>query len=147
MALPAQELAPSELSAVNVIDRPTMNVAVPRDEPGCERSITTEDIVVCGRRVDTTYRLDPRLVEAQRRVEGARGGPSATERLLVSCSDVSARGCPGQGAVSVSGAALKFVSVLVAAVKGDDWKEPLLSNEPDEYEVYKALAPPDDPVP
>ncbi len=117
-----------------------MNVAVPRSEPGCDRAVTTEEIVVCGRRVDTTYRLDPRLIEAQRRV-GVSGPPSAASRLLVSCSDVSARGCPGQGALSVSGGALKLVSVLVAAVTGDDWKEPLRSSEPDEYQVYRTLKP------
>lgn len=130
---------------VTADNRPTMNVAVPNREPGCARAITTDEIVVCGRREDTTYRLDPRLMEAQRRMAGGRDAPPAAERLLVSCSDTSARGCPGQGAVSVSGGALKLMKTLAAAVTGQDWKEPLRPKEQDEYQAYRSLPPPADP--
>ena len=126
-------------------DRPTMDVALPTKAAGCERPVTTDDVVICGRRDDARYRLDSRLVEARRRMEPVRGPSITSAELLASCSNVSARGCPGQGATSVSGAALKLVGVLVAAVRGDDWKVPLRSGEPDEYQVYKSLAPPEDP--
>lgn len=137
----AQEIAPAEGASVDMADRPSMNVALPGADQGCGRAITTEGIVVCGRRETASYRLDPRLMAARRRTESGPVGPSAASQLLVSCSDTSARGCPGQGVVPESGTALTLFRVILAAATGDDWKDPLRSDEPDEYEVYRSTDP------
>ena len=143
---PEPAVTSGDRASAGPADRPTLNVALPTARPGCGQAVTTDDIVVCGRRVDTTYRLDPRVMAATRRA-GEVASPTAAERLLTSCSAVSARGCPGQGVVPVSGGVTRLVGTLVAAIRGDDWKEPMRPTEPDEYQVYRSLAPADDPEP
>jgi hypothetical protein len=105
-------------------------------ETGC-RALTPGEVVVCGERGASPYRIDPTILEAMRQKERAANPPRPPERSAgaETCA-VGPQACPGEGAVDFVRPAMLIVAAAVKALQGEDWREPFRT-KPDDYQVYQ----------
>ena len=97
---------------------------------------TDKEVVVCGTRERSPYRLDETVLEAERSKEAANnprvvqdrsGGPEPCGTVRNEC---------GGGAIPLLGPALRVATAIVDAANGDDWKQ-AFRNGPSDYERYE----------
>lgn len=94
------------------------------------------EVVVCGQRGPSPYRIDPDVLQAMRAKEKAANPPRPPARVAEAdpCK-VGPTGCPGEGAVDFIRPALVILSTAIKAIQGEDWREPLRTG-PDDYQTY-----------
>lgn len=108
-----------------------------REQPqnGCKASSPGE-LVVCGERGRSPYRLDPTVLEAQRsiaaasnpvRVQDRSGDPNLCGTVRNEC---------GGRAIPLLEPALRVASAVVKAAEGGDWRE-AFRNGPGDYDRYE----------
>ena len=96
---------------------------------------TPAEVVVCGERGPSPYRLDPTVLQAIRDKAQAANPPRPPDR------GASAEPCGtgsnpcGGGMIPLLEPALRVASAVVKAVQGEDWREPF-RNGPDDYQRY-----------
>lgn len=95
-----------------------------------------KEVVVCGERERSPYRIDPVTLDAMRS-EDALKHPDRVARRDPPPADcgVGADICAG-GVFPIAQAAEKVVMAVVNAVHGDDWGEPFRTG-PDSYDLYR----------
>lgn len=114
--------------------QPAPSLDLSRDT-GCTEP-TSGEVVVCGERGRSQYRIDPTTLETMRQQEALKNPDRIASRdLPPQACGVGADICAG-GMIPIFQPALKVVSAIVNAVQGDDWREPFRTG-PDEYELYR----------
>ena len=106
-------------------------------ETGDCKPSSSGEVVVCGERGPSPYRIDPDVMSTIRRQEKAANPPRVAEHDVSAdpCS-TGPNGCPGEGAVPIMMIALTAAEMAAKAIKGEDWREPLRT-KPDEYQLYR----------
>ncbi len=103
---------------------------------GC-RPTGAGEVVVCGKRGTSHYRIDPTVLQVIREKENAENpphpsGPSASaERCPAGVNT-----CPGAGTIDLIGPLLLIARSLVNAAEGEDWREPFRTR-PDHYQPHE----------
>jgi hypothetical protein len=107
--------------------------AAPED---CKEA-TGNEVVVCGERGPSPYRIDPDVLGAMRAEELAANPPRPPGQVAEGdpCN-VGPNGCPGEGALPLMAIALTAAEMAVKAIQGEDWREPLRTG-PDDYQRYE----------
>lgn len=97
---------------------------------------SANDVVVCGERERSPYRIDPVTLDAMRQKEAAEHPDrlAAREPPAEGCGTGS-NPCSG-GTIPLLEPALRVATAVVMAVKGDDWRQ-AFSNGPSDYDRYK----------
>lgn len=97
---------------------------------------SASDVIVCGERERSPFRIDPVTLDAMRQKEAAEHPDRIASR------EPGAEGC-GTGSNPCSGGtipllepALRVATAVVVAVKGEDWRE-AFSNGPSDYDRFK----------
>lgn len=95
-----------------------------------------KEVVVCGERERSPYRIDPVTLDAMRSEDALKHPDRVARREPppAGCG-VGADICAG-GVFPVAQAAEKVVMAVVNAVHGDDWREPFRTG-PDSYDLYR----------
>ena len=94
------------------------------------------EVVVCGERGPSPYRIDPDVLGVMRAKELAENPPRpATAVPGGDPCGVGPNGCPGEGAVPLLAIAITAAKVAVKAIQGEDWREPLRTG-PTDYERH-----------
>ena len=103
--------------------------------PDCGAGAGSE-VVVCGERERSPYRIDPVTLDAIRQKEAADHPDrlASREPPPEGCGTGSNQ-CSG-GTVPLLEPALRVATAVVKAVKGEDWRE-AFSNGPSDYDRYK----------
>lgn len=103
---------------------------------GCEAGEAGE-VVVCGERGRSRYRIDPDVYQSIRARELADNPPRLPTRVAEGDPCVTGpNGCPGEDALPLAAVALTAAEMIVKAIEGEDWTEPLRTGV-DEYELYQ----------
>ena len=113
---------------------PSLDLTTKPAKAECVASSPAE-VVVCGERGPSPYRLDPTVLQVIRDKEEAANPPRVSNRgdIAEACGTGS-NPCDG-GMVPLLEPALRVVSAAVKAVQGEDWREPF-RNGPDDYQRY-----------
>lgn len=96
------------------------------------------EIVVCAERGRSPYRIDPRVLQAERAHAALPPKPPVGTETVASsgCVGGQGRGCTNGGVIPLVGMALTAVKAAELAAHGDDWRDALRTHE-DEYRLYK----------
>jgi hypothetical protein len=106
-------------------------------ETGTCKPSTAGEVIVCGERAPSPYRLDPDVLQTIRRQEQASNPPRVAQRDVDSDTCTTGpNGCPGAGALPIMAIAVTAAEMAVKAMDGEDWREPLRTR-PDEYQLYR----------
>jgi hypothetical protein len=100
------------------------------------KSATPGELVVCGERGPSPYRLDPTVLDAERSKEAASNPPRVQDRSGAPQACGTVRIECGGDAIPLLEPALRVATAVVKAVQGDDWREPF-RNGPTDYERYQ----------
>ena len=113
---------------------PSLDLTTKPAKAECVASSPAE-VVVCGERGPSPYRLDPTVLQAIRDKEEAANPSRVSNRgeIAEPCGTGS-NPCDG-GMIPLLEPALRVVSAAVKAVQGEDWREPF-RNGPDDYQRY-----------
>lgn len=103
---------------------------------GCEGPSADDELVVCGERGPSPYRIDPTTLEAMRQQERAANPPRLPDRVAdgKTCA-VGPQACPGEGGVDFVRPVLLIATAALKAAQGEDWREPFRTG-PDAYQTY-----------
>lgn len=111
-------------------------VDVSRATKGCWPAAPGE-VVVCGERGTSPYRIDAAVLQAIREKEKAENPRRLSDRSATAESCVvGPNACPGAGAVDLVGPALLVAKSLINAATGEDWREPFRTR-PDDYQLHE----------
>ncbi len=113
------------------------SVAVSTPAPATDcRSGSGPDVVVCGNRGPSPYRIDPVTLDAMRAKEALQHPERVATREPPpeACGTVRNE-CSGDY-LPIFGPVMKVVGALVNAANGEDWREPFRTG-PDEYQLYQ----------
>lgn len=104
----------------------------------CPKAASGE-VVVCGERERSPYRLDPTVLAEVRAKEAADNPARVQDRSgkVESCG-TGTNLCSG-GAIPLLGPALRVATAIVKAASGEDWRE-AFRNGPSDYERYQDAA-------
>jgi hypothetical protein len=100
------------------------------------KSATPGELIVCGERGRSPYRLDATVLDSERLKEAAANNPSRVRDRSGSpnlCG--TGRNECGGGTIPLLQPALRVADAVVKAVEGDDWRE-AFRNGPSDYERY-----------
>jgi hypothetical protein len=105
-------------------------------DQGCKAAEPGE-VLVCGDRGPSPYRLDPTVLQADRAKEAASNPARVQDRSASAnlCGTVRNE-CSG-GTIPLLGPALRVADAVVKATEGEDWRE-AFRNGPSDYERYEA---------
>lgn len=112
-----------------------LDLSASKPDQGC-RAAAPGDLVVCGERRPTPYRLDPTVLDAERS-KAASNNPSRTQDRsgnAALCGTVRNE-CSG-GTIPLLEPALRVADAVAKAVQGDDWRE-AFRNGPSDYDRYE----------
>jgi len=95
------------------------------------------EIVVCGQKGTTAYRIDPAVLSAARSRDAVPEDSRSPQQKadVHSCHDEPSK-CQGSGVIPLLPAALKIAQAALLAVEGEDWREPFRTKA-DEYQLYR----------
>lgn len=94
------------------------------------------DVVVCGDRGPSPYRLDPTVLDAGRAKERSTNPVRVQDRSASANLCGTVRDECGGGMIPILGPALRVADAVVKAVQGEDWRE-AFRNGPNDYERYE----------
>ena len=131
VSAPASAQAPHSPGAPAKLDLSTGTAA-----EECEAGEAGE-VVVCGERGRSPYRIDADVYRGIRARELAENPPRLPSRVPAGdpCK-TGPNGCPGEGALPLMAIALTAAKMAVKAIEGEDWTEPLRTGT-DEYQLYR----------
>ena len=132
--LPALAAFLASAASAQAPPAPSLDLTTQPPKVECVASSPSE-VVVCGERGPSPYRLDPTVLQVIRDKEEAANPPRVSNRgdIAEACGTGS-NPCDG-GMVPLLEPALRVVSAAVKAVQGEDWREPF-RNGPDDYQRY-----------
>jgi hypothetical protein len=105
------------------------------DRAACKHGADGE-VVVCGERGQSPYRIDPTVLDAIRSKEAANNPPRVQDRSGGSEPCGTGRNVCSGGMIPLLEPALRVATAVVKAVEGDDWRE-AFRNGPDDYRRYQ----------
>lgn len=130
LAFPGTALAQAAPDAAPKIDLHT--------RPASARcaAATDKEVVVCGSRERSPYRLDETVVDAERSKDAANNPRVVQDRSGGAEPCGTVRNECGGGMIPLLGPALRVATAIVDAAKGEDWKQ-AFRNGPTDYERYQ----------
>jgi hypothetical protein len=106
-----------------------------KPEQGCKTAAPGE-VLVCGERGPSPYRLDPTVLEAERAKEAASNPARVQDRTANANLCGTVRNECGGGMIPLLEPALRVADAVAKAVQGEDWRE-AFRNGPSDYERYQ----------
>lgn len=125
-AAPAQDANPPAGQAIDLS----------RDPPNRCKTPSPGELVVCGERGPSPYRLDPTVLDAQRSREAANNPARVQDRSGAPNLCGTVRNECGGAAIPLLEPALRAATAVVMAVEGDDWRQ-AFRNGPSDYDRYE----------
>jgi len=107
-----------------------------RDAPNRCKTPSPGELVVCGERGPSPYRLDPTVLDAQRSSEAANNPARVQDRSGDPNLCGTVRNECGGAAIPLLEPALRVATAVVMAVEGDDWRR-AFRNGPNDYDRYE----------
>lgn len=101
----------------------------------CE-SASEGEVVVCGQRGPSPFRIDPEVLGGLRAEEARRHPPRVQDRSGSAETCGTAGNECGGGAIPLLEPALRVAAAAVKAIRGEDWREPFRTG-PSDYELYE----------
>lgn len=106
--------------------------ATPRQ---CDKA-TSGEVVVCGERERSPYRIDPATLDSMRAEDAIKNPDRVASRDLPATPCGVGNDICGGDAIPLLQPALKVAEAVVKAVNGEDWREPFRTGV-DEYQLYE----------
>jgi hypothetical protein len=130
LAVPdAASAQPVQASAATVID-------LSRDTPQAQCKSKPGELLVCGQRGPSPYRLDPTVLESERSKDAAANPSRVQDRSGTAQMCGTVQNECGGGVIPLLEPALRVAGAAVMAVKGENWRE-AFRNGPSDYDRYK----------
>jgi hypothetical protein len=104
-------------------------------DQGCKAAEPGE-VLVCGDRGPSPYRLDPTVLQADRAKEAASNPVRVEDRSGNANLCGTVRDECGGGMIPILGPALRVADAVVKAAEGEDWRE-AFRNGPSDYQRYQ----------
>ena len=114
---------------------PTTSAASAAPAPDC-RPGAGNDVVVCGERERSPYRIDPVTLDAMRQKEAAEHPDRLAGREPPPEGCGTGRNQCSGGTIPLLEPAFRVATAVVKAAKGEDWRE-AFSNGPSDYDRYE----------
>jgi hypothetical protein len=132
LSAPAAARGQTTVQTQTLIEPRSSTALDSRPEDACKSSETSE-VVVCGRRGPSPYRIDPTVLRVMRERERAENTPSSGRAPVQDCT-VGPRGCDNS-VIPISTIGIVTAQAIIKAIKGEDWRDPFRT-KPDEYQQY-----------
>lgn len=101
----------------------------------CE-SASEGEVVVCGQRGPSRFRIDREVLDGIRAEEARRNPPRVQDRSgNAEACGTGSNLCSG-GTIPLLEPALRVAAAAVKAIRGEDWREPFRTG-PSDYELYE----------
>lgn len=124
---------PAAASAQQDQQRPDLST---KSKDGACKPATNGEVVVCGERGESPYRIDPTVLDAIRPTEAANNPPRVQDRSGGTEPCGTGRNPCNGGMVPLLEPALRVATAVVKAVEGEDWRH-AFRNGPDDYQRYQ----------
>lgn len=99
-------------------------------------SASEGEVVVCGQRGPSPFRIDREVLDGIRADEARRNPPRVQDRSGNAEACGTAGNECGGGTIPLLEPALRVASAVVKAIQGEDWREPFRTG-PSDYELYE----------
>jgi hypothetical protein len=127
---------PGAVAAQPVQANASPSIDLSRDKPQAQCKSRPGELLVCGQRGPSPYRIDPIVLDAERS-EGAAANPSrVSDRSGAAQLCGTVQNECGGGTIPLLEPALRVAGAAVMALKGDDWRE-AFRNGPSDYDRYR----------
>ena len=114
----------------------SLDLTIAGAKGGCKPAPAGE-VVVCGERGKSPYRIDSDELAVIRAKEAASHPPRVDDRSATAEACGTVRNECGGGTIPLLQPALRVASAVVKAVEGEDWREPF-RNGPTDYQRHQA---------
>ena len=103
---------------------------------GC-LSTDPAEVIVCGKRGTSRYRIDPTVLQVIREKESAENPPQPSGRSAsAEKCPIGVNSCPGGGTIDLIGPLMVIARSLLSAAEGEDWREPFRTR-PDHDQLHE----------